>query len=230
MPHELSGGQQQRVQLARSLVLNSAILLLDEPLAALDARLRKSMCYELKRIQEQVGITFVHVTHNQEEAMTIADRIAVIAGGELIEEGSVRDIYERPQRRFTADFIGDNTLLDGTVTAVSGRRIDVDLGFAVVAVSNPGKIVKIGQQVSLSIRPEVAAITSREPVTAGLQALPAVFIEQVYLGFSTTALVRFANGQEGLVRTLSEKAGNSLRPGQQVSFVWPPASACLHTD
>ena len=95
-PHELSGGQQQRVQLARSLVLDRDILLLDEPLAALDAKLRKDMCLELKHLQEKVGITFVHVTHNQEEAMTIADRIALIADGELVEEGTARDIYEAP--------------------------------------------------------------------------------------------------------------------------------------
>ena len=104
MPHELSGGQQQRVQLARSLVLEVDILLLDEPLASLDAKLRKDMCIELKRIQEQVGITFIHVTHNQEEAMTIADRIALVADGELVEEGTPRDVYERPVKRFTAGF------------------------------------------------------------------------------------------------------------------------------
>ena len=97
IPHELSGGQQQRVQLARSLVLDSDILLLDEPLAALDAKLRKDMCLELKHIQEQVGITFLHVTHNQEEAMTIGDRIAIIADGNLIEEATPEEIYRNPQ-------------------------------------------------------------------------------------------------------------------------------------
>ena len=96
MPHELSGGQQQRVQLARAMVLESDILLLDEPLASLDAKLRKDMCIELKRIQEKVGITFIHVTHNQEEAMTIAERIAVLCEGEVIEEGTAREIYEQP--------------------------------------------------------------------------------------------------------------------------------------
>ena len=100
MPHELSGGQQQRVQLARSLVLERDILLLDEPLASLDAKLRKDMCLELKRIQEKVGITFIHVTHNQEEALTVADRIAIIADGELVEEGTARDVYETPDKRF----------------------------------------------------------------------------------------------------------------------------------
>ncbi len=107
MPHELSGGQQQRVQLARSLVLESDILLLDEPLASLDAKLRNDMCLELKRIQEKVGITFIHVTHNQEEAMAVADRIAIIADGEIVEEGTPREIYERPAKRFTAAMIGE---------------------------------------------------------------------------------------------------------------------------
>ena len=115
MPHELSGGQQQRVQLARSLVLESDILLLDEPLASLDANLRKDMCHELKRIQEQVGITFIHVTHNQEEALTIADRIAIIADGKMIEEGVPKEIYERPRKKFTADFIGQNNLIGGKI-------------------------------------------------------------------------------------------------------------------
>ena len=121
MPHELSGGQQQRVQLARSLVLERDILLLDEPLASLDAKLRKDMCLELKRIQEKVGITFIHVTHNQEEALTVADRIAIIADGELVEEGSARDIYETPEKRFTAEFIGDNNVLQGVVDGRFGR-------------------------------------------------------------------------------------------------------------
>ena len=122
------------LQLARSLVLESDVLLLDEPLASLDAKLRKEMCLELKRLQEQVGITFIHVTHNQEEAMTIADRIAIIAGGELIEEGSPRDIYERPQKQFTAGFIGDNNLFEGTVMGQVGSDVKVDLGYARIEI------------------------------------------------------------------------------------------------
>ena len=137
MPHELSGGQQQRVQLARSLVLERDILLLDEPLASLDAKLRKDMCLELKRIQEKVGITFIHVTHNQEEALTVADRIAIIADGELVEEGTARDVYETPNKRFTAEFIGDNNVLEGTVADISDARIALDIGFAKVEVPAP---------------------------------------------------------------------------------------------
>ena len=158
MPHELSGGQQQRVQLARSLVLERDILLLDEPLASLDAKLRKDMCLELKRIQEKVGITFIHVTHNQEEAMTIADRIAIIADGRLVEQGTARDIYERPRMRFTADFIGDNNLLDGTVITTGPGQVTVDLGYATVAVDGDGSEVAVGDAVSLSVRSELVEL------------------------------------------------------------------------
>lgn len=232
MPHELSGGQQQRVQLARSLVLHSDILLLDEPLAALDAKLRKSMCYELKRIQEQVGITFIHVTHNQEEAMTIADRIAVIAAGDLIEEGSARDIYEKPQRRFTADFIGENVVLDGTVQSSSGSQTEIDLGFTSVSARLNGHNVSSGQKVALSIRPEIARILPDNTPASGWQSIPATYIGQIYLGFSTASLVRFANNQEGLVKTLSGQAEHQhlVQPEQPVHFAWPTDEARLHID
>ena len=230
MPHELSGGQQQRVQLARSLVLHSDILLLDEPLAALDAKLRKSMCYELKRIQEQIGITFVHVTHNQEEAMTIADRIALIADGELIEEGGVKDIYERPKRRFTADFIGENVVLEGKIAAVNGRQAGIDLGFATVAANIDGQSVGPGQTVALSIRPEIAKILPDSDAPGDLQSISATYLEQVYLGFSTSSLVRFPSGQEGLVRTLSGQASGDAKPGEIVRFAWSIDDARLHTE
>jgi len=109
-PHELSGGQQQRVQLARALILENDVLLLDEPLSALDAQLRKDMCIELKRLQKTVGISFVHVTHNQEEAMSVADRIAIIADGEMIEQGTPKEIYSNPKKKFTAEFIGEKNI------------------------------------------------------------------------------------------------------------------------
>ncbi len=125
-PHELSGGQQQRVQLGRALVLDRDILLLDEPLAALDAQLRKEMCLELKHLQEKVGITFIHVTHNQEEAMTVADRIALIADGRLVEQGTAREVYEAPRRRFTASFVGENNLIDGRIAGLSAEDATVE--------------------------------------------------------------------------------------------------------
>ncbi|HJO72988.1 MAG: ABC transporter ATP-binding protein [Rhodospirillales bacterium] len=238
MPHELSGGQQQRVQLARSLVLESDILLLDEPLASLDAKLRKDMCLELKRIQEKVGITFIHVTHNQEEAMTIADRIAIIANGRLVEEGTARDVYERPRRRFTADFIGDNNLLDGTVAGISDGRVTVDLGYATVAViaidapGSPGYQVAVGDAVSLSMRSELVELVAPGGADDGArESIPATYVEEVYLGLTTSHLVRLPDGTEVAVRRISgDQDAAPPASGQEVRVGWKTASARLHAE
>jgi len=222
MPHELSGGQQQRVQLARSLVLESDILLLDEPLASLDAKLRKDMCLELKRIQEKVGITFVHVTHNQEEAMTIADRIAIIADGTLIEEGTPQQVYEQPQKRFTAEFIGDNNLLDGTVTSVEGGRVTIDLGFATVEAGTDGAAVKVGDHVALAIRSELLRISETgHDVVGGMQSVPASYVEGVYLGLTVSHLARLPTGVEVAARRISGGEGNGdFAADQAVEIAW----------
>ena len=232
MPHELSGGQQQRVQLARSLVLERDILLLDEPLASLDAKLRKDMCLELKRIQEKVGITFIHVTHNQEEAMTIADRIAIIADGRLVEQGTARDIYERPRMRFTADFIGDNNLLDGTVITTGPGQVTVDLGYATVAVDGDGSEVAVGDAVSLSVRSELVELVLPGGGEGGKrESVPATYVEEVYLGLTTSHLVRLADGTEVAVRRISEgQDAAPPAPGQEVRIGWKTASARLHAE
>ena len=232
MPHELSGGQQQRVQLARSLVLERDILLLDEPLASLDANLRKDMCLELKRIQEKVGITFIHVTHNQEEAMTIADRIAIIADGRLVEEGTARDVYERPAKRFTAEFIGENNLIDGRVAASAGGRVKVDAGFATIAVDSGGTDAKMGDAVSISVRSEKLRLL--DPGAAAddtMQTIPAEYVEAVYLGLTTSYLVKLENGSEISVRRLSDVDPDAaFAPGQRVSVGWRTADARLHVS
>jgi ABC-type Fe3+/spermidine/putrescine transport system ATPase subunit len=232
MPHELSGGQQQRVQLARSLVLERDILLLDEPLASLDAKLRKDMCLELKHIQEKVGITFIHVTHNQEEAMTIADRIAIIADGRLVEEGSAREIYERPVKRFTAEFIGENNLIDGYVVAHSGRRITVDAGFATIAVEERGTGAGLGDAVSVSVRSErLRLLNPNAAADAKMQVIPAEYVEAVYLGLTTSHLVKLANGLDIAVRRLSNADPDAtFAAGQQVSIGWQTEDARLHMD
>ena len=230
MPHELSGGQQQRVQLARSLVLDADILLLDEPLAALDAKLRKDMCLELKRLQEKVGITFIHVTHNQEEALTVADRIAIIADGDLVERGTARDIYETPQKRFTAEFIGDNNLLDGIVAAASNERITVDLDYAKVDVAAAGTAAAAGDPVSFSVRSELLRVIESDQATNGAwQSVPATYLETIYLGLTTSHLVRLPDGREVVARVMSdEQANGQLEAGQAVTVGWPTDRARLH--
>ncbi|MCY4591663.1 MAG: ABC transporter ATP-binding protein [Alphaproteobacteria bacterium] len=230
MPHELSGGQQQRVQLARSLVLERDILLLDEPLASLDAKLRKDMCLELKRIQEKVGITFIHVTHNQEEALTVADRIAIIADGELVEEGSARDVYETPNKRFTAEFIGDNNVLEGTVSDVSATGATLDIGFAKIEVPAPAASISTGERAAFSIRSELLRIAGRdEDIGASWQVVPARYVEDVYLGLTVSHLVQLPDGTEVVARVMSDSGDNGrFEPGDDVAVGWPANRARLH--
>ncbi len=230
MPHELSGGQQQRVQLARSLVLESDILLLDEPLAALDAQLRKDMYLELKRIQEKVGITFIHVTHNQEEAMTIADRIAIIADGGVIEEGTPREIYESPVKRFTAQFIGENNLFDGRVAGNTKDQVTVDLGYAEVDLSVPDVALSAGDPVAISVRSELLQLMEAgHDVTETMQSIPAIYVEEVYLGLTTSHLVTLPDGAEVSVRRISDARMTRFEPGQNVRIGWRKEDARLHT-
>jgi ABC-type Fe3+/spermidine/putrescine transport system ATPase subunit len=213
-------------------VLERDILLLDEPLASLDAKLRKDMCLELKRIQEKVGITFIHVTHNQDEAMTIADRIAIIAGGRLVEEGSARDIYERPAKRFTAEFIGENNLIDGRVVADSGGRVMVDVGFATIAVEKRGAGVRVGDAASVSVRSErIRLLDHGATADDGMQVVPVDYVEAVYLGLTTLHLVKLANGLEIAVRQLSNADSDAaFVSGRQASIGWRTEDARLHLD
>jgi spermidine/putrescine transport system ATP-binding protein len=148
--HELSGGQRQRVALARALVVEPSVLLLDEPLGALDMKLRRQMQEELKAIQRKVGTTFVHVTHDQEEAMAIADTIVVMNNGFIEDMGEPERVYLRPASRFTANFMGENNLVDGTVTASSGGRVTVETAIGVFTVEGEAA----GEAVALSARPE----------------------------------------------------------------------------
>ena len=152
-PKQLSGGQQQRVALARALINKPEVLLLDEPLGALDLKLRKAMQLELKQIQSEVGITFIYVTHDQEEALTMSDRIAVMNNGVVQQVGSPRDIYEHPNNRFVADFIGETNFVSGTVAQLD-EFTTVHIGDVSVQGTADGRELSIGQEITLAIRPE----------------------------------------------------------------------------
>lgn len=154
-PRQLSGGQQQRVALARALVKEPAVLLLDEPLAALDLKLRKAMQHELKSLQERVGIAFVYVTHDQQEALTLSDRIAVMNEGRLLQEGTPQEIYERPRSRFVADFIGETNFLEGTLEGLVGSKTivkETSTGASIRCAARPD--LAAGTSVTVAIRPE----------------------------------------------------------------------------
>jgi spermidine/putrescine transport system ATP-binding protein len=191
-PSQLSGGQQQRVALARALVLNPAVLLLDEPLGALDAKLRKALQIELKTLQQEVGITFLYVTHDQEEALTMSDRLAVMNGGRVEQIGAPQEVYEDPETLFVADFLGVSNLMDATGRgSVDGRcrldigRFELEAGGGATDVTGPVKVV---------IRPERIELEPHE-ADAGPNRLPGMVERVVYVGSAVQVLVRVATGE-----------------------------------
>jgi spermidine/putrescine transport system ATP-binding protein len=222
-PRELSGGQQQRVALARALVNNPRALLLDEPLGALDLKLRQAMQVELKRIQREVGITFVYVTHDQGEALTMSDRIAVMNDGSIEHLGTPREIYEHPKTRFVAGFIGTSNLLTGTVT-----RLDGDLAVIQVSADErilvpvPDRAVSEGSRLELTVRPEKIDLMTARPSGEGC-ALRGTVTEVVYLGTSTNFSVTTSVGADVVVfQQNSASAGDMAARGDSVWLSWNP--------
>ena len=227
-PHELSGGQQQRVQLARALILENDVLLLDEPLSALDAQLRKDMCIELKRLQKTVGISFVHVTHNQEEAMSVADRIAIIADGEMIEQGTPREIYSNPKKKFTAEFIGEKNIFNGKVLESNKTKILVDMKSDKIEIANNDYKVRKNQDVSLSIKSESIKI---DKFKTSKQLKENNFIrgkvtEVTFLGQFVRYLILLNNNQEIQVRSHDEV--NDINLDDEVILTWKLEDFILH--
>ncbi|MDP1714000.1 MAG: ABC transporter ATP-binding protein [Anaerolineales bacterium] len=194
---QLSGGQQQRIALARALVNKPEVLLLDEPLGALDLKLRKEMQLELKTLQREVGITFIYVTHDQEEALTMSDRIAVMSKGVALQVGKPEEIYERPANKFVADFIGETNFLDGVVKGQNGSLVEIELtGTGTVRVESSRKFTN-GQQVSVAVRPEKLRLNADIQEANHLKGN----VENViYIGTDTHYGVRFPGGQKARVR------------------------------
>ena len=227
-PHELSGGQQQRVQLARALILENDVLLLDEPLSALDAQLRKDMCIELKRLQKTVGISFVHVTHNQEEAMSVADRIAIIADGEMIEQGTPKEIYSNPRKKFTAEFIGEKNIFNGKILEFTKEKIIVDIDGASIEVANNNYNIVKNQNVSLSIKSESIQITKDKDTKPKNQknSIKGNVSEITFLGQFVRYLVLLNSGQEIQVRSYEEV--NYINLNDAVKLSWKIEDFLLH--
>ena len=223
-PGQLSGGQQQRIALARAVVNRPSVLLLDEPLGALDLKLRRQMQVELKRIQTEVGLTFVHVTHDQEEAMTMADTIAVMNAGRIEQLGSPLDLYESPHTTFVANFLGQSNLLEGTV---QGRSGDDDLvqvhGRRLVVPARRNRSAATGLLVG--VRPEkVALVPDGHRVPEGHNVLDGgVVVDASFCGVSTQYLVRLPWGQQLSVFTQNLAVGGVLEVGTPVALAWAPA-------
>ncbi|HJQ70987.1 MAG TPA: ABC transporter ATP-binding protein [Blastocatellia bacterium] len=223
LPSELSGGQQQRVALARALVLHPRVLLLDEPLAALDQKLRKQMQVELKGLQQRVGISFIYVTHDQEEALTMSDRIVVMNAGRIEQTGRADEIYERPQTEFVAGFIGVSNIINGTVEGSRQEYSIIKLGGGTVEAL--GNDLRVGDAVRLMVRPEKIAIS----FDGSDGALAATIESAVYLGDSTHWRVKLGDGQTMTVLEQNRAASRPVqdRVGSEVRVSWRPDSAVI---
>ncbi|HEX7172910.1 MAG TPA: ABC transporter ATP-binding protein [Candidatus Limnocylindria bacterium] len=227
-PSQLSGGQQQRIALARALVNNPRVLLLDEPLGALDLKLRKQMQVELKRIQNEIGITFIFVTHDQEEAMTMSNRIAVMRHGRIEQLGSPEDLYERPTTEFVAGFLGVSNLLDAEVVGRGERFAELRLLDGSV-VRAPSTSVNGGSSVRIGIRPEKLRVLAvgDERAAAGYDAnaLEGVVLDASYIGVSTQYLIETGDGHKITVYAQNldtSGAGEAHPDGQRVRLTWQP--------
>lgn len=219
-PSQLSGGQKQRVAIARALINEPKVLLLDEPLGALDLKLRKQMQLELKRLQKKMNITFIYVTHDQEEALTMSDRIAIMHDGVLDQIGTPQEIYERPATRFVATFIGETNIFDGAVTSICGNTVQVTLENGVI--SGAGEGFQVGEYTSVSVRPERMryALQPQEGFT-----LKAVIRDFIYVGSVVKSIAVLPNGNELKMEVF---AGEELpAPGTVVYPYWDLHDAVL---
>jgi spermidine/putrescine transport system ATP-binding protein len=214
-PRQLSGGQQQRVAVARALVNKPKVLLLDEPLGALDLKLRKQMQLELKGIQHDIGITFVHVTHDQEEAMTMADQIAVMNHGRIEQLGTPTELYETPSTAFVAGFLGASNLIPGTVSGSNTVRLHSGPEVRV----RPDALAGRTGEVAVGIRPEKIELGQGQP-----NSLEGTVVEQAYVGVSTQYIVETGCGRLTVYRQNASPGLNGAAAGQRLTLSWSPES------
>jgi spermidine/putrescine transport system ATP-binding protein len=223
---QISGGQQQRVALARALAPKPKVLLLDEPLSALDYKLRKDMQIELKRLQAETGITFIFVTHDQEEALTMSDRIAVMNKGHILQVGGPRDIYERPAERFVANFIGETNFLKATSRASSNDKLRVDLAAGGTLYLDSLEGLTSNGDVTVIVRPENASLVS---VKAG--DISGTVENIVYFGTDTHVHVRLKDGSDFVLRKQNTSGATLVvETGQTTGIAFAKGAACLIRD
>jgi putative spermidine/putrescine transport system ATP-binding protein/spermidine/putrescine transport system ATP-binding protein len=231
MPGQLSGGQQQRVALARALVVEPILLLLDEPLGALDKALRESMQVELRGLQRRLGITTVMVTHDQDEALTMADRIVIMRDGRIEQTGTPAEVYQHPLSRFVAGFLGASNFMRGRVTDRTGGTISVDVprGPTVSVVSSDRPI---GSDVTVALRPEAVTLAASDDLGDRINVTPATIEQIIYHGFAIHFHLRLPNGDPFIA--FAQNRGDSelppVSPGQQVMARWGADSARIVRD
>jgi putative spermidine/putrescine transport system ATP-binding protein len=219
-PAQLSGGQQQRVALARALVFDPKLVLMDEPLGALDKQLREHMQIEIKHIHQNLGVTVVYVTHDQGEALTMSDRVAVFSDGEIQQLASPADLYERPQNSFVAQFIGENNRLTGVVTELGNGHCSVRVGDVGEIRALPVKIGTSGQKTTLSLRPERVRINPA--IGACANVFDARVEELIYMGDHTRARVHVLGSSNFIVKVPNSEGMPDLAPGSAIRIGWRP--------
>ncbi|WP_416914267.1 ABC transporter ATP-binding protein [Seohaeicola sp.] len=220
-PAQLSGGQQQRIALARALVFEPELVLMDEPLGALDKQLRETLQFEITRLAHNLGITTVYVTHDQTEALTMSDRVAVFDDGRIQQLAPPDVLYEQPQNSFVAQFIGENNTMDGVVQEIKGDTCIVKLDGGEVIDAKPVNVSKPGERTRVSIRPERVEF-NKDRLKPGAHTLKAEVMEFIYMGDIFRTRLRVAGNDEFIVKTRNAPDQVRLRPGQQIDIGWLP--------
>ncbi len=223
-PAQLSGGQQQRIALARALVFDPALVLMDEPLGALDKQLRQHMQFEIKHLHETLGITVVYVTHDQGEALTMSDRIAVFHNGRIQQLAAPDVLYERPENSFVAQFIGENNKLFGTIEEISDKAALVRLETGEVIDATPVNVSTKGQKTLVSIRPERIEFKP-EMMPAGAHTIGAEVLEVIYMGDILRTRMKVAGSTEFVMKSRNTIGQTRLKPGQIIKIGWHPQDA-----
>ncbi|MCF6233667.1 MAG: ABC transporter ATP-binding protein [Rhodobacteraceae bacterium] len=220
-PSQLSGGQQQRVALARALVFEPELVLMDEPLGALDKQLREKMQFEITHLAHELGITTVYVTHDQTEALTMSDRVAVFDDGRIQQLAPPDQLYEEPENSFVAQFIGENNTLDGVVKEIAGARAVVQLDSGDLIDCKPINVSKVGERTQVSIRPERVEF-NKDRLQEGTHRLQAEVLEFIYMGDIFRTRLRVAGRDDFVVKTRNAPDQVRLQPGEQIEIGWLP--------
>jgi putative spermidine/putrescine transport system ATP-binding protein len=220
-PAQLSGGQQQRIALARALVFEPELVLMDEPLGALDKQLREHMQFEIKHLHERLGVTVVYVTHDQGEALTMSDRIAVFNDGRIQQLAPPEDLYERPDNRFVASFIGENNTLEGVVETIAGGVCTVRLANGELLDAVPVNVARPGERTTVSIRPERVEFKP-ERLPKGCHTLDAEVLEFIYMGDIFRTRLRVAGNDEFVMKCRNSVGQRKLNPGEHIRVGWVP--------
>jgi putative spermidine/putrescine transport system ATP-binding protein len=223
-PAQLSGGQQQRIALARALVFEPELVLMDEPLGALDKQLREHMQFEITRLSHALGITVVYVTHDQSEALTMSDRIAVFNDGVIQQLASPADLYERPENSFVAQFIGENNTLSGRIEAVAGGRATVRLDSGDLIDATPVNVARPGERTLVSIRPERVEFKP-EMIPEGAHTIAAEVVEVIYMGDVFRTRLRVAGTEDFIMKSRNAVNQRRLAPGERITIGWSPEDA-----